>query len=130
MVIAAPPDRVWALIGGFGGQWHPLVASIKLTGTGVGQLRTIETIDGKQLIERLDAMDNARRSYRYTSIAGIPATDYTGVLDVKPKGSGSSVEWRVQYMPGGQPDIIVKTISSTLLKTGLDSLKPRFGVPQ
>jgi hypothetical protein len=127
--LAATPDQVWALIGGFGGDWHPLIASVKLTGTGVGQLRTIETIDGKQIIERLDAVDEAQRSYRYTSIAGIPATDYTGMLDVKPKGSGSSVEWRVQYMPGGQPDLIVKTISSTLLKTGLDSLKPRFGTP-
>jgi hypothetical protein len=32
-------------------------------------------------------------------------------------------------MPGGQPDLIVKIVSSTLLKTGLDSLKPRFGTP-
>ena len=128
--LAAPPEQVWELIGGFGGHWHPLIANITLTGSGVGQLRTIETIDGKQIIERLDAMDTAQRSYRYTSIAGIPATDYTGVLDVKPKGNGSSVEWRVQYMPGGQPDLFVKIMSSTLLKAGLDSLKPRFGVPK
>ncbi len=29
--VAAPPDRVWALIGTFGAMWHPLIASIKLT---------------------------------------------------------------------------------------------------
>lgn len=56
--------------------------------------------------------------------------DYTGTFDVKPKGTGSSVEWRVQYQADGQPDIIVKTVVSTLLKTGLESLKPRFGVPK
>jgi hypothetical protein len=55
-----------------GGSWHPLIASIKLTGTGIGQLRTIETIDGKQIIERLEAIDNSARLYRYTNIAGIP----------------------------------------------------------
>ena len=49
--------------------------------------------------------------------------DYTGTLDVKPKGSGSSVEWRVQYLPDNQPDFVVKTIVATLLKTGLEASK-------
>jgi len=128
--LSASADQVWALIGTFGGTWHPLIAKITLTGAGIGQLRTIETIDGKQIIERLDAIDTTQRFYRYTMISGVPATDYTGTLDVKPKGSGSSVEWRVQYWADGQPDILVKTIISTLLKTGLDSLKSRFGAPK
>lgn len=124
----APPDKVWAAIGHFGDlSWHPLVARVRLTGAGIGQLRTIETTDGKEIIERLEAVDLGERSYRYTTIAGIPALDYTGTLDVKRKGSGSSVEWRVQFMPGGQPDIIVKSIASGLLKSGLESLKSRFG---
>jgi hypothetical protein len=125
--LAATPDQVWAVIGAFGGMWHPLIAKIKLTGAGVGQLRTIETIDGKQVIERLVAMDSSQRSYRYEGISGLPVADYTGTLDVKPKGAGSSVEWRSQYLPNGQPDIVVKTIVTTLLKTGLEGLKKRFG---
>jgi hypothetical protein len=48
-------------------------------------------------------------------------------LDVKPKGSGSSVEWRVQYLADNQPNFIVRTIVATLLKTGLESLQKRFG---
>lgn len=128
--LAALPGEVWALIGSFGGLWHPLVASLRLTGSGVGQLRTIETIDGKQLIERLDAIDNRQRSYSYTMISGVPTVSYTGTLDVRPKGSGSTAEWRVQYMPGGQPALIVKVMTSTLLKTGLESLKARFGAPK
>ena len=55
------------------------------------------------------------------------AVDYTGTMDVKPKGTGSSVEWRVEYLADNQPDLIVKTIVSTLLKTGFESLKKRFG---
>ena len=126
--LAAPADQVWTLIGPFGGVWHPLIAKLQITGVGIGQLRTIETIDGKQIIERLEASDNSQRSYRYTMISGIPAVDYTGTLDVRPKGGGSSVEWRVQYWADGQPTITVKTIVSTLLKTGLESLQTRFGV--
>jgi hypothetical protein len=128
--LSVSPDQVWALIGAFGGTWHPLIAKIQVTGAGIGQLRTIETIDGKQIIERLEAIDHSQRLYRYAMISGIPAADYTGMLDVKSKGAGSSVEWRVQYRADGQPDIIVKTVVSTLLKTGLESLKSRFGVPK
>jgi hypothetical protein len=125
--LAASPDAVWALIGSFNPSWHPLVAKVEMTGSGVGQLRTIQTIDGQQIIERLDAIDASRRFYRYTSISGIPASNYTGTLEVNLKGSGSVVEWRSQYLADNQPDIVVRAIVSTLLKSGLDSLKPRFG---
>jgi hypothetical protein len=125
--LSAAPDQVWALIGAFGGMWHPLIAQIQVTGAGVGQLRTIELIDGKQMIERLEAIDNSARSYRYAMICGIPVADYTGTLDVKPKGLGSSVEWRVQYLADGLPDQAVRSIVSSLLKNGLESLKKRFG---
>ena len=120
-------DQVWALIGQFGGEWHPLIAKVWLTGTGVGQLRTIETVDGKQIVERLDAMDNAGRLYRYSNISGIPASNYAGTLAVKPKGSGSTVEWRAQFLANDQATFIVKLIVSTLFKVGLDSLPGRFG---
>jgi hypothetical protein len=124
--LAAAPARVWELIGQFGGSWHPLIANIKLIGTGVGQLRVIETIDGKQIVERLDEIDNSTHLYRYTNIGGIPASNYTGVLEVKPKGTGSSVEWQSQFLPNGQGTLVVKTIVSTLFKSGLESLKSRF----
>ena len=87
--LAASPEKVWDLIGQFGGTWHPLIAKIRVTGSGIGQLRTIETIDGKQLIERLDEVDNSKKSYRYTMISGVPAAVYMGWLDVKPKGAAA-----------------------------------------
>jgi hypothetical protein len=123
------PDKVWALIGQFGAYWHPLICNIKLIGTGVGQLRVIETIDGKQIIERLELMDNAQRLYRYTNVSGLGVVDYTGVFDVKPKGGGSSVEWHVEFLADKQSTLIVKTIVATLMKTGFKALQKRFGAP-
>ncbi|MGA8037808.1 MAG: SRPBCC family protein [Candidatus Acidiferrales bacterium] len=126
--LAASPDQVWAVIGQFGNlMWHPLLASEKLTGTGVGQLRTVETIDGKQIVERLEFVDDAQRLYRYTSVSGIGVADYMGTFDAKPKGSGTSVEWRVQFLADNQPTLIVKVIESTLMKTGFEALQKRFG---
>jgi len=127
IVVGAPADKVWALIGPFGAMWHPLIAEIRLTGAGQGQLRTVETIDGKVIIERMDATDNARRQYRYSGITGMGASNYTGILEVAQKGGESSVTWRVQYLSDGQPTIIIRTIVATLQKVGLESLKKRFG---
>jgi hypothetical protein len=125
--LAAPPDKVWALIGPFAITWHPVAGEVRMTGTGVGQLRTIETIDGKVIIERLDAMDDAKRQYLYSGVTGMGASNYTGIFEVVPKGSGSTVTWRAQFLSDGQPTIIIKTIVATLQKVGFESLKKRFG---
>ena len=124
----ATPDEVWSLIGDFGGGWHPLIARISLTGTGIGQLRTIETLDGQNIVERLEMIDDAKRFFRYTNIAGMPVSHYTGMLDVKPKDSGCVVEWRAQFLANRQSDHAVKSLVSTLLNSGLESLKSRFEV--
>ena len=123
----AAPDSVWTLVGQFDPSWHPLVANVRMIGSGIGQLRSIETIDGKQIVERLEAIDHSNRSYRYSNISGIPASNYSGVFEVNPRGSESSVVWRAQFLPDNQPDIVVRAIVSTLFKTGLASLKSRFG---
>jgi hypothetical protein len=124
--LAASPDDVWSVIGQFSLNWHPAVARVHLIGKGVGQLRRLETRDGREIVERLESVDDSKRSYRYSLVSGVPASHYAGVIDVNPKGSGSVAEWRVEFLANNQPDIVVRTMVSTLVKTGLGSLKPRF----
>jgi hypothetical protein len=128
--LPATADQVWSLIGAFGSDWHPLIARVRLTGTGIGQLRTLEMADGKVIVERLEALDDAQRFCRYTNVAGVPAAHYTGMLEVAPNGGGCIVTWRVQYLADGRPDIEVKRLVLALQKTGLESLQARFGVAQ
>jgi hypothetical protein len=128
--VKAGPDDVWAVVGEFGGHWHPLIASIEIIGEGIGELRRIEVIDGKQIVERLEAMDDAGRSYRYGQIMGVPASNYQGSLQVTPKGTGSTVTWKVEFISDGQPDIVARTIIETLLKVGLGGLEKRFGAAE
>lgn len=124
--LGAAPDDVWSVIGQFSLDWHPLVASVRLIGNGLGQLRRIETRDGAEVVERLTEVDNPKRIYRYALVAGIAASRYEGTIEVWPKGSGCVAEWRVQYLANNQPDIAVRTRVTTLVRTGLDSLKHRF----
>jgi hypothetical protein len=50
-----------------------------------------------------------------------------GTFGVKTKGSGSSVEWRVQFLADNQATLVVHTIVATLMKTGFEALAKRFG---
>ena len=128
VVLDADPDDVWSVIGSFDLSWHPRVARVRLTGTGIGQLRTMKTLDGRDIVERLESIDNVRRCFRYTNIAGMPVSHYTGMLEVKPKHGGCVVDWRAQFLANHQTDRAVKSMVSTLLNSGLESLKSRFGV--
>jgi hypothetical protein len=124
--LAASPDDVWSVIGQFSLDWHPAVARVRLIGEGVGRLRRLETRDGREIVERLEGVDDTKRSYRYALVSGVPASHYAGVIDVKSKGSGSVAEWRVEFLANNQPDIAVRTMVSTLVQTGLGSLQHRF----
>ncbi|MBD9372007.1 DUF4331 family protein [Rhizobium sp. ARZ01] len=128
--LAASPQDVWAVIGQFGGPWHPLFATIRTTGTGIGQLRRVEMIDGKTIVDRLAHIDESQRSLTYTLVSGFPAAQHEATLEVRPKGAGSTVTWRVKYRPEEGSGLLVSTIVSTLLSVGLDSLKTRFGSVQ
>jgi hypothetical protein len=125
--LAAAPDAVWSLIGQFNLEWHPAVAQARLVGEGLGQLRRLQTRDGREIVERLARVDDTERSYHYTMVSGVPATHYEGMIDVRPKGNGSVAEWRVEFLADNQPDIVVRTIVTRLIETGLGSLKSRFG---
>lgn len=125
--VVASPQAVWQVVGQFGGHWHPLVADVQTTGSGVGQLRRISTIDGKTIVEQLKAIDDGKRILRYAMVTGVPASPYEGIMEVRPNGSGSTVTWTVNYRPEGQGELIVNLIVSTLLGTGIKALKARFG---
>ena len=116
------------MIGQFNLDWHPAVATSQLDRRQalVSSAGSKRATAGKSS-NASKAVDNAKRSYRYTLVAGVPASHYTGTIEVKPKGSGCVADWRVEFLANNQPDIVVRTMVSTLVKTGLGSLKPRFG---
>jgi hypothetical protein len=91
------------LIGQVNIAWHPLIASVGLIGHGIGQLRRIEIHDGNEVVERREEVDDKKWIYRYTLVAGIPASHYGGVVELKPKGAGCIADWRMQYLANDQP---------------------------
>ena len=64
--IAAPAGVVWDVVGRFDGDQEPLggLVRTRIEGGGIGSLRTTEFAGGDVLLERLEFLDDRRRSYR------------------------------------------------------------------
>ena len=63
--VAAGCEQVWKTLGRFDGDWHPLIAGVETAGTGVGQLRRVQTVDGAVIVERLERLDSDARFIEY-----------------------------------------------------------------
>jgi hypothetical protein len=126
--LAAEAGSVWAVMGRFSLDWHPAVANVTLIGAGIGQLRVLRTLVGKEIIERLVTVDEEKRRYSYALVSGVAAKHYVGTLDVKAKGTGTCIAtWRVEFLADSQPDVVVRGTVTHLIETGLGSLRRRFG---
>ena len=127
--IPAPPDRVWQLIGGFGSlpDWLPYIARSELSEG--GRVRHLANPGGDTIIERLEAFDNAARSYSYSiRQSPFPVTGYLSTLRVREAngGTGSRVEWSGEFTPDGVSDREAARLFQGIYEDGLKSLAARF----
>jgi hypothetical protein len=105
--IPASPDRVWHLIDGFGSlpDWLPYIVKSELSEG--SRVRRLASPSGEAIVERLEAFDNAARSYGYSILqAPLPVAGYPATLSVRETdgGNGSRVEWLGQSRPSDVSD--------------------------
>lgn len=101
IVIAAPPDVVWAAVKDFDGlaKWNPLVeSSAGRGGNEAGGERDVVLKSGGQLVDSLDEYleDEMAYSYRLATpdIEAFPVSFYSSTLAVSPAADGGSeVKW-------------------------------------
>jgi mxaD protein len=136
--IAAPPDKVWAVVKEFGAisTWHPGVKESKgHAGNEAGGER-IMTLKGGQLTESLDEYLDKDMTYSYRvvgeNMAAMPVSFYSATLQVKPgKDGGSEVEWISRFYRGDTGNFPPENLNdaaaiaamSGFIKEGLAGLK-------
>ncbi|MCB1791698.1 MAG: SRPBCC family protein [Gammaproteobacteria bacterium] len=135
--IAAPPDKVWALIGNFHDMsWHPAVTdTLGDGGNTPGAKRTLVLGNGGKIHESLEKYDADARSLFYrideVDVKILPVTNYSSWLTVKANGDGSSVVWRGAFYrgyPNNDPppelsdDAAVNAVTG-IYESGLDNVK-------
>jgi mxaD protein len=140
ITISAPPPDVWRVVKDFGsiGSWHPSVTSIKVEGSGNETTRTLALKSGGQLVDSLDATDDAAMTLDYRlqneDIKALPVSSYSMEITVKPAAGGSEVEWisrLYRFDTGNEPaedqnDEAAVKATTEFIKTGLDGLKAKI----
>ena len=143
--IAAPPEKVWAVVGDFADvSWRPEIERAEAEGGNVPEkaTRRLYYKRGGYLDERLVQYDAAAMSLRYiierADINVLPVGNLSATLTVRGLGEGAArVEWKSRFyraFPGGNPpeqftDEVAIDAVTRLFKAGLASLKAKLERP-
>jgi hypothetical protein len=125
--IPASADQVWQLIGGFNSlpDWLPFIPQSELSEG--GRVRSLQTADGAVVVERLQAFDDAAKTYSYSILqAPFPATDYLATISVEAQGQGARVTWSGQFAPVGVSDEEVVALFTGIYQGGLEALRANY----
>ncbi|ANJ55603.1 hypothetical protein PMA3_10790 [Pseudomonas silesiensis] len=125
--IPASADQVWQLIGGFNSlpDWLPFIPQSELSDG--GRVRSLQTADGAVVVERLQAFDDAAKTYSYSILqAPFPATDYLATIRVEAQGQGARVTWSGQFAPVGVSDEEVVALFTGIYQGGLEALRANY----
>lgn len=99
--IKAPAGRVWEIVREFGGleRFIAAVNTTKLEGSGIGMKRTMVMADGNTIVERLEALDEEKRSLRYSVLeTKAPIADYIADMIIRDaEGGGCEIEWVSEF---------------------------------
>lgn len=139
IMIAAPPEAVWKVLGSFGGMadWHPLVKSVAATGGDAPGAERVLTLAKGEIGEGLDEYDAAARRYGYRmskeNIEALPVSFYTATIEVKEAPGGSEVVWVGRFYradttnepPEEYNDEAAVAAMTDFFKQGLEGLKAR-----
>jgi hypothetical protein len=104
-------QRLWELVADFGNveEWWPagMLEKVEVTGEGVGMVRSIHTIIGIVLEEKLTAIDDEKRVLNLSIVGNLPA----GIAGYKATGSVTELgddecrlEWEGRYQVPGEDE--------------------------
>jgi hypothetical protein len=139
--IAAPPAKVWAVVGDFQNMgWLPGV--VKTEGDGGNEpekaRRRVTLESGATIDERLVQYDAAAFSLRWLieriDFAVMPINNFSSTLTVRASAAGATVEWKSRFyraFPGGNPpenytDEKAVAAVEKMCRSGLAALKAQI----
>ncbi|MBT3559363.1 MAG: SRPBCC family protein [Rhodospirillales bacterium] len=120
-------DEAWSMIGGFNAlpDWHPAIENSELTEE--GQVRTLSLAGGGSIIEKLEKVDDAARTYTYSIVnSPLPLSNYTSTITVRDTDEGTVVDWSSEFDPIGGENDAMNAVQG-IYQAGFDNLKKMFG---
>ena len=106
IMIHAPADAVWRLIGDFGAACRYLAGVVNCTveSEGVGALRTSTYADGTTIVERLEALDDIAHRLSYALLTDTPFRNCLTTMALRDLGpSQAELAWSATFDADGLP---------------------------
>ena len=104
--INVPADTLWQVISDFGatGRYLNGVVTCTVEGEAVGALRTLTSVDGSAIIERLEALDEVTHQLRYALLTDTPFRNCLTTMTIHELApSQVELEWSATFEPDGIP---------------------------
>jgi mxaD protein len=127
--INAPPAKVWALAGDFGGihNWHPAAKSTTVEGDKekTGAKRVITLQDGGKIMETQTARAAKSMSMTYIITESVlPVNQYKSTLSARRTAKGTMVKWTGRFVAKkGADDKTALQAITGVYDSGLANLK-------
>ena len=127
--LAAAPSAVWEIVSDFANARYLPFEVLEARGQGAGATRRIRTPDGTRMVDRLDLVDHASRTLRYsldtTSSDPGPMTSYVATMRVLAGANSlAELEWsgQVEFAPNVDEKVVLPVILGVYL-TGMASIE-------
>jgi len=121
-----PRKKLFDLLVQFGGLEKilpDLIASLEVTGSGIGALRTVKLKNGGTVVERLDAAaDDCFFVYTITQNDAMPFTNYCAVVTLEDAGTKTLARWGSNWDANGASEAEIKPMLTQLYGDLLDGL--------
>ena len=106
ITIHAPADAIWQVICDLSAACHYLAGVVNCTvaGAGVGALRTLTSVDGSTVVERLEALDQAAHQMSYALLTDTPFSNCLTTVTVRDLGPRQAeLAWSATFEADGLP---------------------------
>ena len=92
--VDAPPDVTWSVVGDVTAvpKWFAKYVECNVD----GDIRTLRSAEGAEVVERLLERDDLARTYAYTVTAGPPLRSHRASFTVVPREGGSMIVWHTR----------------------------------
>lgn len=92
--VDAPPDVTWSVVGDVTAvpKWFAKYVECNVD----GDIRTLRSAEGAEVVERLLERDDLARTYAYTVTAGPPLRSHRASFTVVPREGGSTIVWHTR----------------------------------
>lgn len=107
-------EKLWCKLSNFGDMsWFPLAEKVESSGSGPGMIRRVFMPDGGYVDEKLESLDNGKRTLAY-SIAKTPAFPFANyqaqVLVTGDDPIQTSIVWSCSFDAEGMPEAEAKAM--------------------